>query len=303
MIKFVMLVGLPGSGKSTYAEILKADGYIVHSSDTIREELGDVNDQSKNTEVFEILHKRIKDDLRDGKSVVYDATNLSRKRRVAFLKELKNIPCEKTCILIATPYEICVLQNFIRERNVPGEVIRKMYKSFQMPCIQEGFDNVIVHYSRAEWKEYYGYIKDYVESLCNFNQDNHHHKLTLGEHMLSAYGHVLYLNGGIYEDFVLAAYSHDIGKVETKSFKNTKGESTEEAHFYNHQNVGSYKSLFFRYPGDCNKEHVALLIELHMNPWLVWEQSKKAEEKEREFFGEKIYNEICLIHKADLFAH
>ena len=82
MNKLVMLVGLPGSGKSTYAGKLKKEGVIIHSSDRVREELGDVNDQSKNEEVFRILHKRIKDDLKSGKSVAYDATNLNRKRRI-----------------------------------------------------------------------------------------------------------------------------------------------------------------------------------------------------------------------------
>ena len=54
--------------------------------------LNDINDQSKNTEVFEILHRRIKDDLREGKNVVYDATNLNRRRRTHFIhNELKGL--------------------------------------------------------------------------------------------------------------------------------------------------------------------------------------------------------------------
>ena len=61
MTKFIMLVGLPASGKSTYAERLKEKGYHIHSSDKIREELtGDVNSQDKNIDVFAELHKRVK---------------------------------------------------------------------------------------------------------------------------------------------------------------------------------------------------------------------------------------------------
>ena len=86
MVEFIMLVGLPGSGKSTCAEKLKKEGYIIHSSDTIREELtGDVNSQENNLEVFDILHKKVKEDLKSGHSCVYDATNMSMKRRKAFL--------------------------------------------------------------------------------------------------------------------------------------------------------------------------------------------------------------------------
>ena len=299
---FIMLVGLPGSGKSTYAEKLKEKGVIIHSSDAVRKEFGDVNDQSKNADVFTILHRRIKDDLRDGKNVCYDATNLSRKRRVAFLRELKNIPCEKICILIATPFERCLLQNLERERTVPRNVLDRMYRNFQIPCKQEGFDEVIVYYPKEEFKEYYGDMAEHVNSLCDFEQNNSHHALTLGEHMKVA---GRYISSIVKEenDLVHATYTHDIGKVDTKAFMNAKGEPTEEAHFYNHQNVGCYKSLFFKYPSYINKEHVALLIELHMNPWLVWEQSEKAKQKELELFGEDIIAEVELLHQADLYAH
>ena len=61
---FTMLVGIPGSGKSTWAENNKdIVNEVIQSSDELRKELGDINDQSKNEEVFNILHKRIKEDL------------------------------------------------------------------------------------------------------------------------------------------------------------------------------------------------------------------------------------------------
>ena len=63
-----MMVGLPGSGKSTATEYFaKVYNANIHSSDDIREEIfGDVNDQEHNKEVFEILHKRIKEDIENG---------------------------------------------------------------------------------------------------------------------------------------------------------------------------------------------------------------------------------------------
>lgn len=304
MARLVFMAGLPGSGKSTYAEeLVKEKGFIIHSSDKIREELGDVNDQSKNEEVFVILHRRIKEDLRNGKNVIMDSTGLNRKRRVAFLKELKHIPCEKICVLVATPFEVCLEQNSKRDRVVPEEVLHRMIRSFQLPCVQEGWDDVVIHYPNEEWAEYYGDIITYVDSLCCFDQCNHHHTLTLGEHMKMAADLMLHDNGGYYDSAVLAAYSHDIGKVDTKEFKNAKGEPTDEAHFFFHQNVGAYKSLFFSYPKYGNKQYIALLIELHMNPWLVWEQSEKAKQKEFEMFGTETITNVLAIHEADLAAH
>lgn len=302
MVNFYFMVGLPGSGKSTYAEKLKEEGVIIHSSNAIREELGDINDQSKNAEVFEILHKRIKNDLRNGKSVAYDATNLNRRRRIAFLNELKNIPCKKICVLVATPYEICVAQNVERSRTVPSEVIWRMYKSFNMPTYYEGFDDIIVYYLNERWKEYYGDVLTYVRSLRDFRQDNPHHTLTLGNHMLAAMDNALRMNNRTYNDVVLAALGHDVGKLEVKEFKNNKGEPTKEAHYYNHQNVSSYKSLFFRYPLGVNKMYISLLIELHMKPHLEWKQSEKAKEKDRRIFGDQVIEEVMLIHQADISA-
>lgn len=64
MSKMYMMIGLPASGKSTIAkEIAKSEDAIIVSSDEIRKEFGDINDQSKNTKVFEEVEKRIKQNI------------------------------------------------------------------------------------------------------------------------------------------------------------------------------------------------------------------------------------------------
>ena len=74
--KLYVLVGLSGSGKSTLAAQRDANTVIV-SSDAIREELtGEIEDQSRNNEVFEIFHQRIRKNLEEGKNAIADATNL-----------------------------------------------------------------------------------------------------------------------------------------------------------------------------------------------------------------------------------
>ena len=58
MAKFIMLIGLPGSGKSYIAEKTKAKmkSVLVVSSDEIRKELfGDENDQQNPEKVFETM--------------------------------------------------------------------------------------------------------------------------------------------------------------------------------------------------------------------------------------------------------
>lgn len=51
----------------------------VHSSDAIREEiLGDVSCQDQNAKVFDVLHTRVREDIRLGYNTIYDATNLDK---------------------------------------------------------------------------------------------------------------------------------------------------------------------------------------------------------------------------------
>ena len=145
---FIMMIGLPASGKSTYAQEL-AEKYNanIHWSDEIRKELsGDINNQHINDIVFSTLHKRVKYDLSNGKSCIYDSTNINYKRRMAFLQELNKIPCEKICILMATPYEECLKNNANRDRKVPEEVIERMYKHIDVQDIFEGWGDIQVVY-------------------------------------------------------------------------------------------------------------------------------------------------------------
>ena len=62
--KLIVMVGLPGSGKSTYAKelIKKGRADIILSSDAIREELtGDESNQTVNDKVFKLLYQRMND--------------------------------------------------------------------------------------------------------------------------------------------------------------------------------------------------------------------------------------------------
>lgn len=310
--KFIMLCGIPGSGKSTYCEKYKSNkDYVIVSSDSVREELGDVNDQSKNTEVFEIVHNKIKETLKNGYNVIQDCTNLSRRRRIHFINnELKNIPCEKICVLFATPIEICKRNNANRERKVPEEVIERMVRNYDVPCMQEGWDDIQIVW--WDWKNdglEFNFYKD-MKDWRHVSQDNYHHKLTIGDHMIKAGEYIFDKTDNPL--LIIATCMHDCGKIETKDFHNSKGESCETAHYYQHHLYGSYLSLFYL-KELCDNEYVkvsdkailyiSLLIGLHMNPFLKWKDSKKAEEKDRRMFGENVYRDIIKLHEADLAAH
>lgn len=311
-----MMCGLVGSGKSYYAqELAKPNNANIHSSDAIREELsGDVNNQNINELVFKTLHSRIKEDLRNGKNCIYDATNINYKKRMSFLQELKNIECKKVCIFMATPYEECLARNSARDRVVPEEVIKRMYMSFDPPAYYEGWDHILVFYSENS-RGSKGSLVNWGNSMMQYSQDNSHHSLTLGEHVLSVYQTILnpifdlpvikyreYFS--THKEVLTAAILHDCGKPFAKTFKNTKGEITEQAHYYNHEHCGSYDAFFYDMLGEISPRDIALLVRWHMQPYF-WEKdnNEKQHNKYRQLWGEELYQDIMKLHAADKKAH
>ena len=298
---FTMMVGLVGSGKSTYAkQLVEETNAIICSSDAIREELcGDENSQDNNDEVFKILHSRIKENLKNGNNVICDATNINSKRRRAFLSELKRIQCVKKCVVMATPFEVCCNQNESRNRVVPYEVIERMYKNWNTPHWFEGWNVIEIKF--PDDFEISNVIGIWISDHMDYDQDNPHHSCTLGQHC-NLVGQALK------DDMLLhcAGLLHDCGKPFTKSFVNSKGEETDVAHYYQHHCVGAYDSLFFRYPDGVDRLDVSVLINLHMMPYF-WEKDKehgdKTRQKYQKLWGNELYNNVMKLHEADKKAH
>lgn len=300
--KMIMMCGLPGSGKSCKAkEFAEQCDANIHSSDSIREELtGDINNQDINELVFKTLHNRIREDLQNSKNCIFDATNISYKKRISFLQSLNKISCEKICVLMATPYEECLKNNASRDRSVPEEVIRRMYFSFNIPYWYEGWDDIQIVYSDGAQNSY-GHIVDWVESVYEYNQHNSHHTLTLGQHCMQTFLHV-YGTPNRFWEITSAALIHDVGKIQTATFINSKGIETDERHYYSHQYVGAYDSLFF--DGISDYLYVAMLIMWHMQPYF-WEKdnNEKLQNKYHKLWGEDLYNDVMKLHEADKNAH
>ncbi len=309
--KFMMLCGLPGCGKSTFSRRLIAEfGAVVHSSDALRKELfGDEDDQSQNGPLFAELGRRVKASLKAGESVIYDATNISSKRRKSFLQELRGIDCEKICYILATPLEQCFRNNQARTRFVPEEAIRRMQAAWNTPGYFEGWDRIAVVYPFPEFQGYLGAPETWPERLAKFSQDNPHHTLMLGEHLAKTQEYIsaqLACRPELDTPAMrVIGFVHDIGKKSTKVFHNTRGEATEIAHFYSHENVGAYEALFLDAPDVLE---ISLLVSLHMKPY-AWDGghggvgSEKTARKYRELWGETLYQKVLLVHGGDRAAH
>lgn len=290
--KFYMLCGLPASGKSHYALDFQRimsnetnEKAVIVSSDNIRKELyGDENIQGNPEEVFNLVHERILQSLNNGVNVIYDATNLKRKYRLGILNKLPKF-IKTECRIVWKPIYQCIKDDSNRERSVGKKVINKMVQGFEMPFYDEGFS--YINYTEPYEFNYVDYATE-VRNSMNIRHDNPHHTFTILGHSREAQKYASDKNFGYIIEG--AAYWHDCGKPYVKSFVNTKGEITNIAHYYNHENVGAYISL-----GTTRNIIISWLINHHMDKF----HHSKYYDRLPQFLKE----ELDKLNECDINAH
>ena len=313
MSNLYVMIGLPGSGKSYWANKLCIENEQLHeptiilSSDEYRKNLyGDESDQTHNNEVFNTLYSDMKKYLLDGKSVIFDATNITVKTRKRIFNEINNIPDVNHVIayVVCPPIEKCYEQNSMRARKVENWVIDKFHRSFQFPQKFEGFDMIWVNdginfYDENEMPDFspdeYNII---VSRMMEFDQRNPHHKYTLGMHCTEVAIEWLKKNGNKNDAGYKAALIHDIGKLFTQTF-----DENGVAHYYNHDSIGAYIIA-------CNLDiiqpcvnwdelfEVLFCVNYHMRAHNDFKH-EKAERKYRALFGNERFDRLMMFGECD----
>ena len=120
------MVGISGSGKSTFAKRWFKPTEIV-SSDACRGFVSDdENNQKASTDAFELLHFWVGKRLQRGLLTVVDATNVQPDARRALINIAREHNCQVAAIVLNLPERVCGDRNLTRgDRNFGAHVLRQ----------------------------------------------------------------------------------------------------------------------------------------------------------------------------------
>lgn len=288
---FTILIWLPWSWKTTYAkQLAKEDLAEILSSDDIRKQLyGKEEIQWKSDEIFKILNDQSLTFLKDWKSVIYDATNLTREDR-NILNKLKELEIKKRAIVVARPYEKCLEYNNNRDRVVPENIMKNFYSKFQMPYYFEWFDEIKIYFPDEKDKGSFWSYNEYYKSVMNYDQNNPWHPETLWQHLLDVHERLKPLTS----DKILfeSALIHDCWKP----FSQWINEKTGYFNFRNHANIWWYMSLFFEWLSDPVK--TAAIVSYH-NDTIARQYKPETAEEFRKNVGDDFYQDMKNFWDAD----
>ncbi len=139
-----LLVGPAGCGKSTWAGEHLAHTSII-SSDQMREELtGDPSDQSQNYLVFQRCMDRVRERLRAGEEVTFDATNYSERLRSMPVQAARWSAAEIVSYFFDIAQDEALKRNEGRHRAVPERIVRRQYRLIAPPALYEADRHMVV---------------------------------------------------------------------------------------------------------------------------------------------------------------
>lgn len=148
---FMMLIGLPGSGKSTYLNIVPLKSYKLLSSDALIEHWAKQEGKSYNNvfkkyvkDAHKVLNMELSVAIKNGMNIIWDQTNVDAKTRKG---KIKSIPGDYHKIAVyfqpRSPEELFNnMHEFRPDKIIPLDVIRGMWERLEFPTVEEGFDEI-----------------------------------------------------------------------------------------------------------------------------------------------------------------
>jgi len=130
--KVILTVGVPASGKTTWAKQQAAvnENVVIVSRDDIRAAHGWESGQHENR-VTKIQRGQIEIALRDGHDVIVADTNITKGLRENLIKFCHEHGADVQLVLFYTGPKVAIERDLRRERSVGAEVINKMWAKFK----------------------------------------------------------------------------------------------------------------------------------------------------------------------------
>lgn len=141
-----VMVGAPGSGKSTYAaKLAETENAVVISGDDVREKLyGSVDIQGDWVEIWDEIDSRVSECC--GMNVILDGTHCRPDYRAEAITLLRSYGYETVeAVVLDASLATCLARNFQRTRHVPDYVIERMHGELKRSVnnlFDENFDRL-----------------------------------------------------------------------------------------------------------------------------------------------------------------
>ncbi len=145
---------IPGAGKSTFARRFIAENpHVVYlSTDGLRAVLGrGEDDQSVSALVFSYVRNMADFFLRNGFSVLIDATNYNKRNRESLVSVGRRNKAWLTAFVFDVPFDVCVARNAARARQVPLSVLERMRDGWEGPSENEVDELIFIDQSGNSW--------------------------------------------------------------------------------------------------------------------------------------------------------
>ncbi len=150
----VVLVGVSGSGKTTFAARNFSADEVLASDDLRARVSGDPADQSATADAFRLLHAALAERLACGKLTVVDATNTQPWSRRQLLAIARRAGRPSVAIVLDLPLAVSLERNDTRSaRRVPPAVVRRQHRELRsgLPALaREGHALVVILGDAAE---------------------------------------------------------------------------------------------------------------------------------------------------------